>query len=169
MTEAESLPLSARCAFREGGHARNWALFIIAGSEREKSGKATQMPTFADLALCSHAVRGDPPQGRRSLPKRLMLMKTARFPAGWDACGVGRESLIQGRCVPNGRFSHLYHGGDIRPLRAEYSEPSKGRGEEVASHLSAPRAAISARGSRGQRLPQVSPRACGTTPTSPFF
>ena len=41
MTEAESLPLSARCAFREGGHARNWALFIIAGSEREKSGKAT--------------------------------------------------------------------------------------------------------------------------------
>ena len=108
-------------------------------------------------------------RGRRSLPKRLMLMKTARFPAGWDACGVGRESLIQGRCMPNGRFSHLYHGGDIRPLRAEYSEPSKGRGEEVASHLSAPRAAISARGSRGQRLPQVSPRACGTTPTSPFF
>ena len=31
------------------------------------------------------------------------------------------------------------------------------------------RAAISARGSRGQRLPQVYPRACGTTPTSPFF
>lgn len=29
----------------------------------------------------------------------------------------------------------------MRPLRAEYSEPSKGRGEEVASHLSAPRAA----------------------------
>lgn len=46
--------------------------------------------------------------------------------------------------MPNGRFSHLYHGGDIRPLRAEYSEPSKGRGEEVASHLNAPRAAISA-------------------------
>lgn len=45
-----------------------------------------------------------------------------------------REGLIQGRCVPNGRFSHLYHGGDIRPLRAEYSEPSKGRGEGVASH-----------------------------------
>jgi len=65
MTEAESLPLSARCAFREGGHARNWALFIIAGSEREKSGKATQMPTFADLALCPHAVRGDPPQGAK--------------------------------------------------------------------------------------------------------
>ena len=81
----------------------------------------------------------------------------------------GRESLIQGRCVPNGRFSHLYHGGDIRPLRAEYSEPSRGCGEEVASHLSAPRAAISARGSRGQRLPQASPRACGTAPTSPFF
>ena len=56
----------------------------------------------------------------------------------------GRESLIQGRCVPNGRFSHLYHGGDMQPLRAEYSEPRKGRGEEVASHLNAPRAAISA-------------------------
>ena len=108
-------------------------------------------------------------RGRRSLPKRLMLMKTARFLAGWDARGVGRESLIQGRCVPNGRFSHLYHGGDMQSLRAEYSEPSKGRGEEVASHLSASRAAISARGSRGQRLPQVSPRACGTAPTSPFF
>ena len=73
-------------------------------------------------------------RGRRSLPKRLMLMKTARFLAGWDARGVGRESLIQGRCVPNGRFSHLYHGGDMQSLRAEYSEPSKGRGEEVASH-----------------------------------
>lgn len=56
-----------------------------------------------------------------------------------------RESLIQGRCVPNGRFPHLYHGGDIRSLRAEYSEPSKGRGEEVASHLSAPRARQSQR------------------------
>lgn len=56
-----------------------------------------------------------------------------------------RESLIQGRCVLNGRYSHLYHGGDIRPLRAEYSEPSKGRGEEVASHLSAPRARQSQR------------------------
>lgn len=106
--------------------------------------------------------------GRRSLPKRLMLMKTARFPAGWDACGVGRESLIQGRCMPNGRFSHLYHGGDIRPLRAEYSEPSKGRGEEVASHEALP-ARQSQRRFRGQRLPQVSPRACGTAPTSPFF
>ena len=88
-------------------------------------------------------------RGRRSLPKRLMLMKTARFPAGWGARGVGRESLIQGRCVPDGRFSHLYHGGDIRPLRAEYSEPSKGRGEEVASHLSAPRARQSQRAGPG--------------------
>ena len=88
-------------------------------------------------------------RGRRSLPKRLMLMKTARFLAGWGARGVGRESLIQGRCVPNGRFSHLYHGGDIRPLRAEYSEPSKGRGEEVASHLSAPRARQSQRAGPG--------------------
>ena len=88
-------------------------------------------------------------RGRRSLPKRLMLMKTARFPAGWDARGVGRESLIQGRCVPNGRFPHLYHGGDIRSLRAEYSEPSKGRGEEVASHLSAPRARQSQRADPG--------------------
>lgn len=60
-----------------------------------------------------------------------------------------RESLIQGRCVPDGRFSHLYHGGDIRPLRAEYSEPSKGRGEEVASHLSAPRARQSQRAGPG--------------------
>ena len=32
-------------------------------------------------------------RGRRSLPKRLMLMKTARFPAGWDARGVGRSWL----------------------------------------------------------------------------
>lgn len=45
----------------------------------------------------------------------------------------GRESLIQGRCVPNGRFSHLYYGGDMRPLRAEYSEPNRGRGEVAAS------------------------------------
>ena len=162
-------------------------------------------------------------RGRRSLPKRLMLMKTApnfrqvgalvgsadlcfaarhrcfpRYagpgipPRRYAARRLGplavlvakqkqlegffyavvqrrRESLIQGRCVPNGRFSHLYHGGDMQSLRAEYSEPSKGRGEEVASHLNAPRAAISVRGSRGQCLPQVSPRACGTAPTSPFF
>ena len=32
------------------------------------------------------------------------------------------------------RFSHLYYGGDMQSLRAEYSEPNKGRGEEVASH-----------------------------------
>lgn len=213
---------SARCALREGGHARNWALFIIAGSERGKSGKATQMPNSLTWPYVRMPFVVTRRRGRRSLPKRLMLMKTARFLAGWGARGVGhlcfaarhrcfpryagpgipprryaarrfsplvvpvakqkqpegffyavvqggRESLIQGRCVPNGRFPHLYHGGDIRPLQAEYSEPSKGRGEEVTSHLSAPRETISARGSRGQRLPQVSPRACGTTPTSPFF
>lgn len=36
-------------------------------------------------------------------------------------------------CQTDG-FPHLYHDGDIRPLRAEYSEPSRGHGEEVASH-----------------------------------
>ena len=61
----------------------------------------------------------------------------------------GRESLIQGRCVPNGRFSHLYYGGDMQSLRAEYSEPSKGRGEEATSHLSAPRARQSQRADPG--------------------
>ena len=46
----------------------------------------------------------------------------------------GRYNSIQGRCVPGGRFSHLYYGGDMQSLRAEYSEPNKGRGEEGASH-----------------------------------
>ena len=46
-----------------GGHARNRALFIISGSERGESGKATRTLVFADLALCPHAVRGDLPQG----------------------------------------------------------------------------------------------------------
>ena len=46
--------------------------------------------------------------------------------------------------------------------------PTKGAAKRCES-LSAPRAAISARGPRGQRLPQVSPRACGMIPTSPFF
>ena len=46
-----------------GGHARNRALFIIAGIERGKSGKAIRMLVFSELALCPHAVRGDLPQG----------------------------------------------------------------------------------------------------------
>ena len=33
------------------------------GAERGKSGKATRMSIFADLALRPHAVRGDPPEG----------------------------------------------------------------------------------------------------------
>lgn len=120
-----------------------------------------------------YAGPGIPPRryaARRLSPLVVVFSKNEQLEGFFYAVVQGgRESLIQGRCVPNGRFSHLYYGGDIRPLRAEYSEPSKGCGEEVASHLSAPRAAISARGSWGQRLPQVSPRACGTTPTSPFF
>lgn len=47
--------------------------------------------------------------------------------------------------------------------------PAKGAAKRWRVIKRSPRAAISARGSRGQRLPQVSPRACGTTPTSPFF
>lgn len=61
--------------------------------------------------------------------------------------------------MPNGRFSHLYHGGDIRPLRAEYSEPSKGRGEEVASHEALP-----ARGNLSARVPWSTPSA-GVSPS----
>ena len=34
-------------------------------------------------------------RGRRSLPKRLMLMKTARFLAGWDACGAAVRVLFK--------------------------------------------------------------------------
>lgn len=49
--------------FWRGGHARNRALFIISGSERGESGKATRTLVFADPALCPHAVRGDLPQG----------------------------------------------------------------------------------------------------------
>lgn len=33
------------------------------GGERGESGKATRTLIFADLALCSHVVRGDLPQG----------------------------------------------------------------------------------------------------------
>ena len=47
--------------------------------------------------------------------------------------------------------------------------PAKGAAKSQRVIKRSPRAAISARGSRGQRLPQVSPRACGTAPTSPFF
>lgn len=35
--------------------------------------------------------------------------------------------------MPNGLFSHLYYGGDMQSLRAEYSKPNRGRGEEAAS------------------------------------
>ena len=48
--------LSLEVRIPKGGHARNRALFIIAGIEREKLGKATRMLVFADLALCSHVV-----------------------------------------------------------------------------------------------------------------
>lgn len=47
--------------------------------------------------------------------------------------------------------------------------PAKGAAKRWRVIKRSPRAAISARGSRGQRLPQVSPRVCGTTPTPPFF
>ena len=42
-------------------------------------------------------------RGRRSLPKRLMLMKTARFLVGWDACGaVVRVSFRDDACQTDG-------------------------------------------------------------------
>ena len=47
--------------------------------------------------------------------------------------------------------------------------PTKGAAKRWRVIKRSPRTAISARGSRGQRLPQVSPRTCGTTPPSPFF
>lgn len=47
--------------------------------------------------------------------------------------------------------------------------PAKGAAKRWRVIKRSPRAAISARGSRGQRLPQVSPRVCETTPTPPFF
>lgn len=47
--------------------------------------------------------------------------------------------------------------------------PAKGAAKRWRVMRRSPRAAISARGSRGQRLPRVSPRARGTAPTSPFF
>lgn len=89
----ELAPPSARCALREGGHARNWALFIIAGSERGKSGKATQMPNSLTWPYVRIPFVVTRRRGRRSLPKRLMLMKTARFLAGWDARVAGRSWL----------------------------------------------------------------------------
>lgn len=79
-----------------------------------------------------------------------------------------RVSFKDDACQADG-FPHLYHGGDIRPLRAEYSEPSKGRGEEVASHLSAPRARQSQRADPGANaFRRCLPERAGT-PTSPFF
>lgn len=106
---------------------------------------------------------GIPPRryaARRFSPSVVVVSKHEQL-AGFYYAVVQRrrESLIQGRCMPNGRFSHLYYGGDIRPLRAEYSEPSKGRGEEVASRLSAPRARQSQRAGPGanafrRRLPE---------------
>lgn len=47
--------------------------------------------------------------------------------------------------------------------------PAKGAAKRWRVIKRSPRAAISARGPWGQRPPQVSPRACGTTLTSPFF
>lgn len=100
-----------------------------------------------------YAGPGIPPRryaARRLSPLVVLVAKQKQLEGFFYAVVQGgRESLIQGRCVPDGRFSHLYHGGDIRPLRAEYSEPSKGRGEEVASHLSAPRARQSQRAGPG--------------------
>ena len=46
-----------------GGHARNRALFIISGSERGESWKATRTLVFADLALSLRIPCGDLPQG----------------------------------------------------------------------------------------------------------
>ena len=50
------------------------------------------------------------------------------------SCGAAAMTPFKDDACQADGFPHLYHGGDIRPLRAEYSEPSKGRGEEVASH-----------------------------------
>lgn len=83
MAEAESLPLGKVCASRGGGHAGNWALFIIAGSERGKSGRATQMPNSLTWPYARMPFVVTRRRGRRSLPKGFMLMKTARFLAGW--------------------------------------------------------------------------------------
>ena len=154
---------------RSPAYSTGWTEYPPNGLKSSGAKTSSRGAFFADLALCPHVVRGDPPQGAKIASQAAHVDENRPIFGRLGRLWGGRESLIQGRCVPNGRYSHLYHGGDIRPLRAEYSEPSKGRGEEVASHLSAPRAAISARGSRGQRLPQVSPRACGITPTSPFF
>ena len=100
-----------------------------------------------------YAGPGIPPRryaARRLSPLVVVVAKQKQLEGFFYAVVQGgRESLIQRRCVPNGRFSHLYYGGDMQSLRAEYSEPSKGRGEEVASHLSAPRARQSQRAGPG--------------------
>ena len=46
--------------------------------------------------------------------------------------------------------------------------PAKGAAKRWRVTRRSPRGNLSAR-IPGQRLPQVSPRACGTAPTSPFF
>lgn len=50
------------------------------------------------------------------------------------SCRAAVRVLFKDDACQTDGFPHLYYGGDMRPLRAEYSEPSKGRGEEVASH-----------------------------------
>lgn len=58
----------------------------------------------------------------------------------------------------------------MQSLRAEYSEPSKGRGEKVRVIKRSPRAGQFQRvGPGANAFRRCPPRACGTTPPSPFF
>ena len=108
-----------------------------------------------------YAGPGIPPRryaARRLSPLVVVVAKQKQLEGFFYAVAQGgRESLIQGRCVPDGRFSHLYHGGDIRPLRAEYSEPDKGRGEKVRVIKRSPRGNLSARAPGSTPSAGVSP------------
>ena len=115
-----------------GGHARNWALFIISGSERGKSGKVTWAAAFANLALCWHAVRGDLPQGagiasqgplvdenrpisgRLGRSRRRPILASQRVSATDDLMVRDRSSVFPVVCFPQHPAAHR-RGGAIRP------------------------------------------------------
>ena len=106
---------------------------------------------------------------RRLSPLVVLIVKQKQLEGFFYAVVQGgRYNSIQGRCVPDGRFSYLYYGGDMQSLRAEYSEPNKGRGEEGRVIKRSPRGNLSA------RVPGPTPSAgvfpsVRETPTSPFF
>ena len=53
-----------KCAFGEGTCQKSGTLHHL-GERKREVGESDSEPIFADLALCPHAVRGDPPQGAK--------------------------------------------------------------------------------------------------------